>query len=211
MHCKCFAVSSQASRRIAWHRAFFQRLKEVARIQHLVVKHQLWENHWLRMFMYLSSNFVTRKQPYRPPNPEKLKDAKKWLKRDFQGPGESDSKVTQKWRKRSKMSLLSRFWATFESLSPGPRKSLLSHFFISLNFSGFGGLWGYFWVTTVISYSTCRAGQMGQTHMGPDRSQLDFRWLTLSGYTLYLSKHMISFHTAHHRTASGWQVHAPTA
>ena len=28
-----------------------------------------------------------------------------------------------------------------------PFESLLSHFFVSLNFSGFGGLWGYFRVT----------------------------------------------------------------
>ena len=58
----------------------------------------------------------------------------------------SDSKVTQKWQKSGRKS---NFWVTFESLSPGPRKSLLSHFFVSLNFSGFGGLWGYFRVTTV--------------------------------------------------------------
>ena len=31
--------------------------------------------------------------PYRPRNPEKFKDTKKWLKSDFRGPDESDAKV----------------------------------------------------------------------------------------------------------------------
>ena len=31
-----------------------------------------------------------------------------------------------------------------ESLSPEPRKSLLSHFFVSFIFSGFQGLWDHF-------------------------------------------------------------------
>ena len=45
---------------------------------------------------------VTRHFPYRPPNHRKFKDTKNWLESYFQAPGQSDSRVTQKWRKRSK-------------------------------------------------------------------------------------------------------------
>ena len=40
------------------------------------------------------NTLVTRKCSYRPQNPGKFKDTKKWLKSDFWGSGRSDSKVT---------------------------------------------------------------------------------------------------------------------
>ena len=53
---------------------------------------------------------VTGSSPTDPQARKILKDTKKWLKSDFRGPGESDSKVTQKWY------FFDRFWVTFESL-----------------------------------------------------------------------------------------------
>ena len=41
----------------------------------------------------LALALVTRKCSYRPRNPEKFKDAKKCLKSDFLGSGQSDSEV----------------------------------------------------------------------------------------------------------------------
>ena len=51
-------------------------------------------------------------------------------------------KVTQKKTRSDFSDRFSYFWVTFkfESLWPEPQKSLLSHFFVSLNFSGFRGL-----------------------------------------------------------------------
>ena len=68
----------------------------------------------------------------RPRNPRKLKDTKQRLKNDCRGLSQSDSRVTQKLPFSTP---LRHFWAAFES--PWARKSLLSHFFVSLNFSGF--------------------------------------------------------------------------
>ena len=78
--------------------------------------------------------------PTDPQTPKNSKTRKSDSKVTFGVP----VKVTQKLLKsdffRPFLTLLSYFWVTFESLSPEPRKSLLSHFFASLNFSGFGGL-----------------------------------------------------------------------
>ena len=94
------------------------------------------------------------REPQGPKPRKKIKVTKKWLKSDLSGRPQSENKVTQKWLKGCKKSLFghflvtfeslfvppSHFWVTFLSLWGRPEKSPLSHFLVTLIFSGFQAL-----------------------------------------------------------------------
>ena len=78
-----------------------------------------------------------------PWHPRKFKDTQNGLKSDFRGFPQSDTKLSPKVTFWPQMWLKSRFWGHFwVTLGKTPRKSLLSHFGVSLKFSGVWGSWG---------------------------------------------------------------------